>query len=171
MLAVDRANASKLGGRDDWTAGEIQAAPWVNRKTHGLMEQFGWPYEKARLEALKSYNESLPKYTMYGTHEATPGRGVRHLPDVPNYSYEDRVKFSEPRNWRDPVTGRDVYYEASGMWQRPTVPSTGVFTTQQGAKDINPAQAARPLVSFVGEPGERVVTGAIDGSAIAAADR
>jgi hypothetical protein len=32
VLAVDRANQMKLGGRDNWTAPEVQAAIWVGRK-------------------------------------------------------------------------------------------------------------------------------------------
>jgi hypothetical protein len=32
VLAVDRANQMKLGGRDDWTAPDVQAAIWVGRK-------------------------------------------------------------------------------------------------------------------------------------------
>ena len=154
MLAVDRANAQKLGGRDNWTAGEIQAAPWVNRKTYGLMEQFGWPYEKARSEALKSYNEAFQKYTAYGTHEATPGMGVRHLPDVVNAPYAERQAFAAPRNWQSPE-GRDVIYDAMGMYQRPTIPSTGVFQSAAGPLEINPAAAARPLSGLGGETGNR----------------
>lgn len=38
MLAVDRANAAKLGGRTDWQAHEIQAAPWVTGKGRGIAE-------------------------------------------------------------------------------------------------------------------------------------
>ena len=154
MLAVDRANAAKLGGRDNWNAGEIQAAPWVNRKTYGLMEQFGWPYEKARSEALKSYNEAFDKYTAFGTHEATPGIGTRHLPNVPGSSFEERAAFSAPRNWQSPE-GRDVIYDALGMYQRPTIPATGVYQSAAGPLETNPAAVARPMVGIVGPTGER----------------
>lgn len=156
MLAVDRANTAKLGGRSNWTAGEIQAAPWVARKTQGLMEQFGWPFEKARAEALKSYNEAFQKYTAYGTHEATPGMGTRHLPDVPTSPLAEREAFAAPRTWQDPA-GRDVIYNALGMYQRPTLPATGVFQSAAGPLEINPAQVARPMVSTVGKSGERTI--------------
>lgn len=156
MLAVDRANQAKLGGRSDWTAGEIQAAPWVARKTQGLMEQFGWPYEKARAEALKSYNEAFQKYTAYGTHEATPGMGVRHLPDVPTAPQAEREAFAAPRTWQGPE-GRDVIYNALGMYQRPTLPATGVFQSAAGPLEINPAAAARPMVGFSGKAGTREI--------------
>jgi hypothetical protein len=33
MLATDRANARAQGGRTNWTAGEVQAAQWVARKS------------------------------------------------------------------------------------------------------------------------------------------
>lgn len=157
MLAVDRANARGLGGRTDWTAGEIQASPWVARKTQGLMEQFGWPYAKAREEAIKTYNAFFDKYTAYGTHEATPGVGTRHLPGVAEGPLAERAAFAEmpASTWANPE-GRDVMYEAAGMYQRPIQPATGVFQGPKGM-EINPAAVSRPMVSMSGKAGERVM--------------
>jgi hypothetical protein len=158
MLAVDRANARNLGGRNDWTAGEIQAAPWVKRKAEGLMRTFGWPEQQAKAEAIKSYNEFFQKHTAYGTYEATPGMGVGHLPDLPLAPYAEREAFAkDPRSsWTTPE-GRDVIYDALGMYQRPTLDATGVFKSAAGEQEINPAKAARPLVGFTGPTGSREI--------------
>lgn len=39
VLAVDRANQKKLGGRSDWTAPELQAAAWIAAKGKGLLRR------------------------------------------------------------------------------------------------------------------------------------
>ena len=157
VLAVARANEKKLGGRSDWTPGEIQAAPWVAGKAEGLQEQFGWSPEKAMAEAVKTYPHHFDKYTAYGTHEATPGVGTRHLPGVAEGTQAERTRFAEdPRSsWRDP-SGRDLLYMGLGMWTRPTTRATGVFEGPKGL-EINPAEAARPMVGFTGEAGERAM--------------
>jgi hypothetical protein len=157
VLAVDRANRKKLAGRSDWTPGEVQAAPWVFNKAKGLEEQFGWAPEHAMAEAIKTYPQFFEKHTAYGTHEATPGVGTRHLPEIAEGSEATRRAFAEdPRSsWRDP-TGRDIFYRALGMWTRPTTRATGVFEGPRGL-EINPAEVARPMVSFAGKTGRREI--------------
>ena len=157
VLAVARANERRLGGRSDWTPGEIQAAPWVAGKAEGLQEQFGWSPERAMAEAVKTYPQHFEKHTAYGTHEATPGVGTRHLPGIAQGTQAEREAFAaDPRStWRDP-SGRDVLYQGLGMWTRPSTKATGVFEGPRGM-EINPAEVARPMVSFAGKPGERAV--------------
>jgi hypothetical protein len=143
VLAVDRANAKALGGRTDWTPGEIQAAPWVFRKTEGLMQQFGWDRARAAEEATKTYIDYFGKYTAFGTHEITPGVGT------------GQVAFDPQFTWADPQ-GHDVIYGALGVYDRPTVPATGVFEGPLGL-ETNPALVARPMVGHVGKAGKREV--------------
>jgi hypothetical protein len=159
VLAVDRANKMKLGGRDNWTAGEIQAAPWIKGKAIGLMEQFGWSEEKAMSEAVKTYNDYFDKYTAHGTYEATPGIGTGHLPNLPTAPYAERAAFAaDPRSsWTGSAPGRDVIYDALGMYQRPTTQATGIYQSPGGPLEINPAQVARPMVGLTGETGARQI--------------
>jgi hypothetical protein len=104
--------------------------------------------------ALKSYLQNMPKYEAFGTYEATPGIGTRHLPELPRAPLAERERFAaDPRSsWTE--QGRDVIYNALGMRQRPTLPATGIFEGPAGL-EINPAQVARPMVGFAGPPGER----------------
>jgi len=157
VLAVARANEKKLGGRSDWTPGEVQAAPWVYNKAGGLQEQFGWSPERAMAEAVKTYPQFFEKHTAMGTHEATPGIGVRQLPGIAEGTQAEREAFAArpESSWRDP-TGRDLFYRALGMWTRPTTKATGIFEGPKGL-EINPAEVARPMVGFTGKAGERVV--------------
>jgi len=157
LLAAHRANQIKLGGHQDWTPGRIQAAAWVEAKAQALMQLHGWSYEKAMADAINAYIEHFPKYTAYGTHEATPGVGTRHLPGVAQGTEAERAAFaSDPRSfWRDP-SGRDILYRGLGMWTRPSIKSTGVYEGPAGL-EINPAEVGRPMVSFAGEQGNRVV--------------
>ena len=159
VLAVDRANKLKLGGRDDWTAGEIQAAPWVKGKAQGLKEQFGWSDEKAMSEAVKTYNDYFDKYTAHGTYEATPGMGTGHLPNLPSAPFAERAAFAaDPRSsWTGEAPGRDVIYDALGMYQRPTTQATGIYQSPGGPLEINPANVARPMVGMTGEGGAREI--------------
>jgi hypothetical protein len=167
MLAVDRANAKKLGGRDNWTAAEIQAAPWVAGKGRGLaLTRF---HDKATREAAKLSGEGLPltedqlkwglgeaaktypdyanKYTAYGTYEETPGPNTGHLTGLSDMPYDIREKYAEdPRsNWSP--EGRDVVYDALSMYQREPLKAMGAFKPEGKTEvEFNPAQVSRPLV-------------------------
>jgi hypothetical protein len=158
VLAVDRANQRKLGGRTDWTAGEIQAAPWVEARKRSFMERYNWPEDKALAEALKSYPDYFQKYTAFGTHEATPGVATGHLPELATGNYAERAAYAaDPRSsWRGPG-GRDVIYgDVLRMQTRPSQPATGVFEGA-GGLEINPADVARPMVSFAPKGGDVAV--------------
>ena len=158
LLAVKRANEKQLAGRNNWTPGEIQAAPWVALKSKGLQEQFGWDKARADAEAAKTYPDFFNKYTAHGTYEATPGIGTGHLQGVATGPADLRAKFSaDPRSSWMNNEGHDILYNTLGMYQRPTVPSTGVYQSPGGPLEINPANVARPLVGMTGAAGERVV--------------
>lgn len=167
MLAVDRANAKGLGGRTDWQAHEVQAAPWVAGKGRSLAAtKFGVDPENLTpdqlqwgvREAAKSYKDYADKYTAFGTYEAQPYVEGGHLPGLARQGSEaDRAAFAaDPAStWANPE-GRDVLYDAAGVYQRPTQPATGIYTPpiEGAATETNPAFVARPLVG--------VTEGAVD---------
>ena len=137
VLAVDRANARKLGGRDDWTASEIQAAAWVGAK--GKKEGLG--------SAAAGYPEAAGKYTMFATPEQVPGRSSGLLGNIINEPYATKEQFTNRARWLD-ETGRDPLYGGSGMYTLPTVQGPSAYVNSQGLLEVNPVQVARPLVSF-----------------------
>ncbi len=149
MLAVDRANQAQLGGRGDWGAHEIQAAPWVAGKGRALAEQRGLPAETGIGAASMTYPDYADKYTAFGTYEQTPYVSGGHLQGLATGSEADRLAFSaDPRgSWTD-GEGRDAIYDALGMYQRPTQDATGVYQPPGGALELNPASVARPLVGM-----------------------
>jgi hypothetical protein len=162
ILAVQRANARKMGGRSDWTAGEIQAAPWVAGKARGLMEKYPgrFPtFELAMAEASKTYPDFFNKYAANATYEMTPGRMTGHHPALVDAPLSERMGFStDPRAAWTNEEGRDIIYDALGMYQRPTQRATGVYQPPTGGPlENNPAFVARPMVGFTGKTGNREV--------------
>lgn len=152
VLAVDRANQAAIGGRTDWTPGEVQAAPWVAGKGRGLAEsRKGMSVDQGVAEAAKTYPDYAPAFTAYGTHEQVPGRSTDHLPSIANGDQATRDAFGG--DWQDPQ-GRDTLYAAQGAYTEPSVAATGVYGDPV---QFNPMQAARPLVAFSGPTGARVI--------------
>lgn len=154
MLAVDRANAAQLGGRNDWQAHEIQAAPWVAGKGRALAESRGWTPEQGIAEAAKTYPDYADKFTAFATYEPQPYVQGGHLPNLAqNGSEAERAAYAaDPAaSWQD-GQGRDIIYDALGMYQRPTQQATGVYTPQVegAAMETNPAFVARPMVGVTG---------------------
>ena len=137
VLAVDRANARKLGGRDDWTASEIQAAAWVGAK--GKKEGLG--------RAAAGYPEAAGRYTLFATPEQVPGRSSGLLGNVIDAPYATKEQFTNRARWLD-ETGRDPLYGDYGMYTLPTIHGPGAYVNTQGLLEVNPVQVARPLVSF-----------------------
>jgi hypothetical protein len=158
VLAVKRANDAGLGGRSNWTPGEIQAAPWVAGKAKGLEKTRKMSPEAATAEAAKTYPAYFPKYTAYGTHEATPGIGTGQLENIATGPEALRTDYSSSplSQWKGEQP-RDILYDALGGYQRETLPATGVFQTEGGPLEINPANVARPLVGMTGKSGQRVI--------------
>lgn len=158
MLAVDRANKSKLAGRTDWQAHEIQAAPWVAGKGRALAVKGRKAEAEGIGEASKTYPDFANKYTAFGTYEQTPGAMTGHLPDLVAGAPETRAAYAaDPRSsWAQ--EGRDVIYDALGLYQRPTLSATGLYTPPGGVMEVNPANVARPLVGikdFAVDPASR----------------
>lgn len=153
VMAVDRANKAGIGGRTDWSPGEIQAAPWVAGKGRGLEESRGFTPEQGLAEASKTYPDYAPSFTGYGTHEMAPGGSTGHLPDVYGSGQAGRDEYSNlPGSWWKGDDGRDVLYDAQGAYVQPTDDTVGIFKNE-----FNEGQTARPLIAFSGKTGERVV--------------
>lgn len=164
VLAVDRANARKLGGRSDWTAGEIQAAPWVAMKGRDLMRKnnntkavkSGKEPPMTEAEGMELAKKTFPDFeeafTGYGQHEMTPGVD-RHLPGITAGDWALRQRFADdPRSgWKGPGD-RDVLYAAQRAYTAPTENMTGVFEGK-----TNPGQSARPQIAYEGPSGKRVM--------------
>ena len=150
VLAAGRANARGTGGKLDWDAASVQAAPWVAAKGKDLHRRFPkrFPTEEAGMEeAAKTYIDFLPKYTAYGTYERVPGAGTGHLEGLTDQPYAVREQYSrQAPSYADPETGRDIIYHAAGMPVRSTLEATGHFEGPSGL-EINPANIARPMVS------------------------
>lgn len=155
VLAVDRANKAKLGGRDNWTAPEIQAAGWVGRRGQGQVATAQAKGEDANIAdelatASKGYKDALEKHTAYGTSEATPGVGTGHLPAVAEGSQALRDEYAaDPRSSYSPG-GYDVFHGAMGFLRRPTLKTTGMYEGPKGP-EINQGEAARSLMDI--DPG------------------
>ena len=150
VLAAGRANQRGIGGKLDWDAASVQAAPWVAAKGKDLHRRFPkrFPSVDAGMEeAAKTYIDHLPKYTAQGTYERVPGAGTGHLEGMVDQPFEVREKFSrQAPSYSEPETGRDILYDAAGMQVRPTLEATGYFEGP-GGLEVNPANVARPMVS------------------------
>lgn len=148
MLAVDRANAAQLGGRSDWQAHEIQAAPWVAGKGRALAEQRGLTPEEGIAQASMTYPDYANKYTAFGTSERVPYVGSGHLSGIVGGDDALRAMYSsDPRASWSPE-GRDIIVDALGGYQRTPLEATGFYTPPGGELEINPATITRPLVGI-----------------------
>ena len=169
VLAVMRANEMKLNGRSDWTAAEIQAAPWVSGKGRGLAESkfhkkekgvgtVQGPLSKEQLDegiasASRTYPDDEKSFRANATFEETPGPDTGHLTALPRASEATRMEyFNDPRTLSSKPGERDLLYDKQKAYVAPTSATQGLF---EGAP--NPGGAAHPLVSTEGKAGERVV--------------
>lgn len=157
MLAVERANANKLAGRDDWLAHEIQAAPWVAGKGRGLAQNIagaGNEVSPAQLDeglrrAGMTYPDYLDKYTANATYEQVPYSTSGHLEGIGAGDEAIRREYSQQPSlsWTG-NSDRDMLYDALGAYQSPTIGATGVYTPPGGSLETNVAFNAQPLVGL-----------------------
>ena len=159
VLAVDRANARKLGGRSDWTAPELQAAAWIATKGRGLFkknpEKYGHNLQLAMKDAAKTYPDYYPKYTAQATHEAIPSPAAMktgHLPSLENAPYAEKEAFTDAASWIDPDTNKDIMFDEMRMLQ--VDPKRGVGEWE--GKN-NPVEVSKPLVSLDDGPGGKKI--------------
>ena len=155
VLAVDRANKAKLGGRSNWTAAEIQAAAWVFAKGQSEFakrpQKFDGNFDNAIEWARKTYPEYLQKYSAYGTREDIPGALTGHLSAVTEADSATKAQFSRdvPGNLG---TETDVITEAVGAYSPGMRDATGVYKSgASGEFEFNLAQANQVLVDLVND--------------------
>lgn len=165
LLAVDRANARKLGGRTNWEAGEIQAAAWVELKATDLMKESAEAhakklakgqkakppktYEEAFEEAMKTYPDYFDKHTVQLTSEVIPARGGGHLENLIDADMATKQAYSDaPGNWIDPETGRDVLMDGAGVYSRKPEQAMGVYPNPAGQLEYNQVSVGRMLGDF-----------------------
>lgn len=152
MLAVDRANAKKLGGRTDWTPAEIQAAPWVAEKAKSLEKRFKIPPEEAFSRASSTYPDYAPHYTADAPFEQVPGGNTGLTTGT-----------MTPAEWQaasrrvDPG-GLDPTFRHLGMNQREVVPATGAWREgPDKPAEYNPVDVAQPMIDWRGSGKNREI--------------
>lgn len=153
-LAVDRANKRKLGGRTDWTPGELQASAWVFAKGQAEFKKYPKKFKDindAVNWAKKTYPDYLPKYSAFGTSEATPFIDSGHLTAV------TKAPFDVKKAYSDDVKGyygseQDAIGEGAGLLGSGTREATGIYQPPGGKVEINPAQAHQYLIDMVDAP-------------------
>jgi hypothetical protein len=163
VLAADRANKRKMGGRSDWTAAEIQAAPWVALKGASLAKKHnkgkavksGKKPMMSEDEGIAKAGETYPdlenKYTANVTRESWPSQGMQMFPewDMSKATAQERADWDAGVQHLD-EGGRDpTYSETFGLGTRPSQKGIGSFEGQN-----NPVTISRPLVNFEKEGGK-----------------
>ena len=162
VLAVDRANKRKLGGRSNWTAAEIQAAAWVFAKGKSEFakrpQKFDDNFDEAIAWAKKTYPDYIDKYLAFGTREDIPGMNTGHLPAVTDADFKTRAEFAGdvPGNLG---TESDVITEAAELHSPGLRDATGVFKSHTGQIEVNPAQVNQVLVDLVNDEGGKTISG------------
>lgn len=168
VLAADRANKRKMGGRSDWTAAEIQAAPWVALKGASLAKKHNkakavksgkkpmMTEEEGIAKAGETYPDLEDKYTANVTRESWPSQGMQMFPewDMSKATAQERADWDAMVPNLD-EGGRDpIYSETFGLSTRPSQKGIGSFEGQN-----NPVTISRPLVNFEKE-GDKTRVGA-----------
>jgi hypothetical protein len=154
-LAVDRANATNLGGRSDWTAAQIQASAWVAKKGAAIAAQKGIPLDEGIALASREYTEAAPANTLSVTHEQIPGRSTGLLGDIINAPYAEKERFSNAASWAD-KEGRDRLYSEMGLWTLPDRRGPGAFVNSADELEVNPVTVTRPLIDY--QPGGKTMS-------------
>ena len=163
VLAADRANKRKMGGRSDWTAAEIQAAPWVALKGASLAKKHNkgkavksgkkpmMSEDEGIAKAGETYPDLEDKYTANVTRESWPSQGMQMFPewDMSKATAQERADWDAMVPHLD-EGGRDpTYSETFGLGTRPSQKGIGSFEGQN-----NPVTISRPLVNFEKEDGK-----------------
>jgi hypothetical protein len=175
---VDRANAENLGGRNDWTGEQVQAALWVRQKAEdiltrdrpnlirdriamGMSPDEAWKdaWDKVAFPAANStLRESFPERTLFATHESRPGVGIpNHMTDAATASPEDLAAFhADPRStWANaPV--------ASNLLQPGELPGrdalyAGLYPEDRPGAGMR-VLPSRPMTGLYTPPGEGAAT-------------
>jgi hypothetical protein len=142
MLAVDRANAAKVGGRDNWTAAEIQAAPWVAAKSESLQSRFKISPEEGFRRATSTYPNVAPSHTASMPFESVPAQSTGLT--------TGSLSADEWHGMNRRVTpgGLDPTLDYLGFQQRRVEPATGAWREDGGPIEHNPVDVSRPMIDY-----------------------
>jgi len=108
-------------------------------------------------DANKTIGDFFEKHTAQATYESRPGVMTGHLPGSVNATPEQLAKFAaDPEStWAIAPGGRDGLYAGMrlgdtgiSMRVRPTQEAQGLYTPPGGTAEFNPAEVAKPLISF-----------------------
>ena len=168
-LAVERANASGVGGRTDWAGPHLQEMPWVLNKAEDYYGRgFNAKYKsenplegikQAVSEANNTIGDYIPKHTMSATWEGIPGANTGHVPSMLAASPEEKLAYTNQGRWDvaapefNPESSigagnRDAIYSAMGFRQMPTQEGVGAYLNSAGEMEHNPVKIGNVLVDF-----------------------
>lgn len=154
-LAADRANAKALGGRTDWNAESIQAAPWVYGKGKALHEANPKRYPTLAdglAEAKKGYADVLKNNVAYNPHESIP-TDIGHLTGLQKAPLQEREMLTNSGlSSTTSPSGHDAAAQALEIYGRPSIEGTGDF---KGT--TNPSVVSRLMVALTGKQGHKTV--------------
>jgi hypothetical protein len=153
MLAIDRANKANLGGRSNWTAAEIQAAPWVWSKGESLINRFKLSPEEGFRRANETYPDFADRYTADMPREQRPygASGVGYGSMTPE-EWTSAAPRTNPANQLDPQLTH------LGFNTRASIPGYGAWQPSPRLPvENNPVEVARPMIDLANVNKQRVV--------------
>ena len=148
ILAVERANAAHLGGRDNWDAGMLQAAIWVAEKanTDKLVGEGKRTWREALERAARTYPDWQESRTAYMVHENIPGAGSGHLDPMVSAPLIEREQYSASTGWLGPQ-GEHTVLAGMGVPQGKHIQGRGTFVNPYGQVEQQPLPVSTPMVS------------------------
>jgi hypothetical protein len=150
VLAVERANARKLGGHRDWDAGMLQAAIWVAEKAHAdeMVGKGLRTWDDAIALAARTYPDWQPKHTAYMVHENIPYAGSGHLSPMTEAPRVEREAYSEATGWLGPDE-EHVALAGMGVPQGPHIRGQGTYTDPMtGQFEAQPLPVSTPMIGL-----------------------
>jgi hypothetical protein len=125
---VNRANAEKLGGFDDWNLEKMEAAIWTSIKSRSE----GIPVEKAA----EDFSSNLDRLTANINVESEPALGLNHLAGL-RENPEALMGLQEAqRTVMSDDHGRDILSLAAGGLTRPTETGFGNYKGFSAPADV-----------------------------------
>ena len=156
-LQVQRANAGRLGGVDNWTGAMVQEVPWVGGKAQDIYNPNGrFKGEQGKLEAMVTANNTAadyaPKHMMSTPMPSVPSAGLGHREDILSLPFEDRSAYGAASSWLRGVQPEGSPFHAN----RDVMHSAVGFPATQASRDLTvldngvpqPAQMSYPQVDF-----------------------
>ena len=133
--AIERANATQLGGFSDWNTGNAQAAAWSGNKIRRGDLSPG--------DAAKSYADYFPMHEANATYEAVSSPVTGQLQGLLDAPFDAKLAYTrDPRgSWNTSASGRDIGYTAANM-----LPGEAVETVGRFKQTAQPAMVARPVI-------------------------